>query len=56
MENVGVDGRLYLKCTYIKKTGYEGLDSIDLAQDGTQWPTFVNTAVKFRVREVWGVS
>lgn len=56
LQKVGVDGRLFLKYTYIKKTGHEGLDSIVLAQDGAQWSAFVNIVVKFRVHEMWGVS
>jgi hypothetical protein len=33
----------------LRKIGWDGMDSIDLAQDRDQWRALVNTAMKLRV-------
>jgi len=39
-ENVGI---------FLKETGWEGVDWINLAQDRDQWRTLVNTVMDLRV-------
>jgi hypothetical protein len=33
----------------LREIGWDGMDSIDLAQDGDQWRAFVNTVMNLRV-------
>jgi hypothetical protein len=33
----------------LREVGWDGMDWIDLAQDGDQWRALVNTIMKFRV-------
>jgi hypothetical protein len=33
----------------LEETGWNGVDLIDLAQDGDQWRALVNTLMNFRV-------
>jgi hypothetical protein len=40
MDNIKID---------LKKIGWDGMDWIDLAQDGDQWRALVNTVMKLRV-------
>jgi hypothetical protein len=48
LENLGVDGRIILKCTYAKEMGWEGVDSFYLCH-GRDQKCAVNAAMKFRV-------
>jgi hypothetical protein len=34
---------------YLKEIGWDGMNSIDLAQDRDQWRTLVNTVMNLRV-------
>jgi hypothetical protein len=40
LENLGVDGRIVLKS--FKDIGWDGVDWIDVAQNGKRWRVFVN--------------
>jgi hypothetical protein len=45
--DLGVDGRIMLKCIFKKWDG--GMDWIELAQDRDRWRAVVNAVMNFRV-------
>jgi hypothetical protein len=47
MEDVGVDGRIILKCKF--KKWIEAMDWNDLAQDRIRWQVPVNEVINLRV-------
>jgi hypothetical protein len=40
----------------LKEIGWDGMDRIDLAQDGGQWKALVNTVMNLRVHKMLGSS
>jgi hypothetical protein len=40
----------------LRKTGWEGVDWLHLAQDKDQWQAVVNTVMNLRVLKRWGIS
>jgi hypothetical protein len=49
-EDLDVGGRKLLECiSYIRKTGWEVVDWIHVAQDSDQWRAFANTVTNLRV-------
>ena len=48
LENLGVDGGIILKCTFVKEIGWEGVDRIYLFH-GRDQRCAVNAAMKCRV-------
>jgi hypothetical protein len=47
LEDVGSEGKIILK--FIVDIGFEGVDSIHLAQDMDRWRALVNTVMNHRV-------
>jgi hypothetical protein len=40
----------------LREIGWDGMDWIDLAQDGDQWRALVNTVMNFRFHKMLGSS
>jgi hypothetical protein len=47
LQNLGLDGRIILKCIYKKWNG--GMDQIYLAQNSDRWWALVNAVMNFRI-------
>jgi hypothetical protein len=47
LENLGVDEKMILKCTFRKWDG--GIDWIDMAQDRDRWRAVVNVVMNLRI-------
>ena len=49
LEDLGVDGKILLKCIFKEWAGWGGMGLIDSAQDMDSWWTVVNMVISLQV-------